>query len=528
MNIPINIETLLAGKVVESERIEFKKGWNPTRIMRTVAAFANDFENLGSGYIVVGIEEVDGMPKRPAFGFPPEQYDQVQKEMIGYCNLIRPPYFPRLSLEEIDGVYVLLIWVTAGSNRPYEIPKDVKAKKKEYEYFIRKYSNTVKANAEQKQELISLTAKVPFDDRANTVFEISEINYSLIREHLYEIKSKLYPASTTMSALELAGDMNLTQGAPEHLFPKNVGLLMFSENPKKYFPGAQIDIVEFPEGLGSKQFNEKIFEGPIQKQLKNAIDYIKSTVIKNKVVKHTDRMEADNFANYPLEAIEEALSNAVYHKDYELPNPIEVRILPESIEIISYSGVDPSLKQADFDSGTVRSRRYRNRRIGEFLKELQLTEGRGTGIPTIMKALSENGSNPAIFDTDEPRRSYFFVEIPIHPDFIAASSDQVGDQDKVLIDKDKEAKDQVRNQVGNQVRNQVVDRIVMVLKYCVQPKTKNEILDKIGLSRQSKYFIENIGPAIGAGFLEMTIPDKPTSKSQKYITTEKGRKVLSK
>ena len=424
MNIPINIETLLTGKVVESERIEFKKGWNPSAIMRTVAAFANDFENLGSGYIVVGIEEDNGMPKRPVYGFPPEQFDQLQKEMIGYCNLIYPPYFPRLSLEEIDGKYVVLIWATAGSHRPYEVPKDILAKHKEKEYYIRKYSSTIKVNAEQKQELFSLAAKVPFDDRVNTSVGVDELNYALMREHLFETGSKLFADSTSMSAIEVAGYLNLTQGPPELLLPKNVGLLMFTENPKKYFSGAQIDIVEFPEGVGSKQFNEKIFEGPIQKQLKNAISYIKASVVKNKVVKHSDRAEADNFANYPMEAIEETLSNAVYHRDYELPNPIEVRILPESIEIISYSGVDPSLKQADFDSGKVRSRRYRNRRIGEFLKELQLTEGRETGIPTIKNALVRNGSGPAIFDTDEPRRSYFYVEIPIHPAFLVPETEE--------------------------------------------------------------------------------------------------------
>lgn len=43
--------------------------------MRTVGAFANDFENLGSGYIVVGIEEENGMPKPPVYGFPTEDFD---------------------------------------------------------------------------------------------------------------------------------------------------------------------------------------------------------------------------------------------------------------------------------------------------------------------------------------------------------------------------------------------------------------------------------------------------------------------
>ena len=75
-------------------------------------------------------------------------------------------------------------------------------------------------------------------------------------------------------------------------------------------------------------------------------------------------------------AIEEALANAIYHRNYELLDPIEVRILPLALEIISFNGVDPSLKQSDFDKGIVRARRDRNRRIGEFLKDLKLTEGK--------------------------------------------------------------------------------------------------------------------------------------------------------
>ena len=115
--------------------------------------------------------------------------------------------------------------------------------------------------------------------------------------------------------------------------------------------------------------------------------------------------------NIPIN-IEKLLSGTVVESE-----PIEVRILPNAIEIISYSGVDPSLKQIDFDSGKIKSHRYRNRRIGEFLKELKLTEGRGTGIPTIKNVLARNGSPPAVFDTDEPNRSYFHVEIPIHKEF---------------------------------------------------------------------------------------------------------------
>ncbi|MBW1745895.1 MAG: AAA family ATPase, partial [Deltaproteobacteria bacterium] len=95
--------------------------------------------------------------------------------------------------------------------------------------------------------------------------------------------------------------------------------------------GIQIDVVEFPNGLGAKEFNEKTFTGPIQKQLRDALSYLKTNIIKSKVIKYDDTEKADKVYNYPYPAIEEALANAVYHRNYELRDPIEVRVLPSSI-----------------------------------------------------------------------------------------------------------------------------------------------------------------------------------------------------
>lgn len=65
MALPINIEDLLGGLVVEGNRVEYKKGWNPDPIYRTICAFANDFDDTCGGYIVVGVDEVDGRAVRP-------------------------------------------------------------------------------------------------------------------------------------------------------------------------------------------------------------------------------------------------------------------------------------------------------------------------------------------------------------------------------------------------------------------------------------------------------------------------------
>ena len=73
-----------------------------------------------------------------------------------------------------------------------------------------------------------------------------------------------------------------------------------------------------------------------------------------------------------------------------------------------------SISKEDIAKGDMlKSRRYQNRRLGDFLKELALTEGRSTGVPTIQAKLAENGSPRAIFETTDDRLT-FLVTIPIH------------------------------------------------------------------------------------------------------------------
>ena len=52
MALHINIEELLNGNAVENNRLDFKEGWNPDSIYRTICAFANDFEDTGAGIII--------------------------------------------------------------------------------------------------------------------------------------------------------------------------------------------------------------------------------------------------------------------------------------------------------------------------------------------------------------------------------------------------------------------------------------------------------------------------------------------
>jgi ATP-dependent DNA helicase RecG len=432
--IPINIGKLISGQIVENERIEYKKGWNPAAIYRTICAFANDFENIGGGYIIVGAEEEKGRAKRPVTGIPLEQLDAIQREMIGYNNLIRPFYAPKITIETIDNVAILVIWIPGGNNRPYEVPEDITAKEKRYRYYIRRYSSTVQANKDERDELISLTRQTPFDDRLNTQATIEDISPLLVREYLSKIKSTLINQIETEPPREIYRAMDLVSGPDEHLYPKNIALMMFNYRPDKFFPYSRIEIVEFPNGLGDPTFYEKpAIVGPVYVQIQKALEQLESVVLKERIHKLPDRAEAQRVWNYPYRALEEAIVNSLYHRSYEMREPVEIRILPEAIEIINYGGPDRSSKLEEIKKGIIHNRRYRNRRIGDFLKELDMTEGRGTGIPIIRKEMAKNGSPEPQFDTDD-YYSFFMTTLPIHPAFL--ESEVINEQLNGLQDAD--------------------------------------------------------------------------------------------
>ena len=247
MALPINIESLLSGSAVESNQLEYKEGWNPDTIYRSICAFANDFEDTGGGYIIVGVKEEHGHAVRPVLGVNPESIEQIEKDMVGYNNLIRPYYQPRLFIEEVDGKTIFIIKVTAGERRPYKVPDRITAKQKDFNYYIRYNSSSIVPKDEYERELINLANRTPFDDRGNDQISLRDISTTLLRDFLVEVGSDLADQDLTGDNLKKVLDqMDLLESTPEGFKVKNVAAMMFCEHPEIFFKMTQVEIVIFP------------------------------------------------------------------------------------------------------------------------------------------------------------------------------------------------------------------------------------------------------------------------------------------
>ena len=189
--------------------------------------------------------------------------------------------------------------------------------------------------------------------------------------------------------------------------------MMFCDHLDKFFPYTQVEITKFPEGSikNPNNFIEvPVIKGSVPTMIKRTMEKLQDMVIEEKVTKVDYQMESIRRFSYPYQALEEAVVNAFYHRDYQSYQAIIIEIEPDCVRIISYPGIDRSISLKTIAEGErFKSRYYRNKRLGEFLKELDLTEGKSTGIPTIQEELRNNGS---------PKATFVTVEIPIHPDFL--------------------------------------------------------------------------------------------------------------
>ena len=422
--LPINLDDLLHQRSVESVRVEFKASWNEgttgNQVLRTVCAFANDHQNLNGGYVVIGVEEHGGKAVLPPAGVGAEDLEKVQIWLRGRCRAMEPPCVPFFSPELVEGRHILVVWMPASEERPHRAP-DAQGN---WKYWIRVGAETVDAEKSgQLGMLLEQTARVPWDDRLLAGARIEDLREAKVREHLHDVRSGLATPGASLDAREIYRRMRVTKAVNDHEAPRNVGLLFFSEDPERWFPGARIEVVQFAAGRAGSVQDERFFRGPLADQVRGCLGFLEDFA-RAHLQKDRDRSQVRGWVSYPQIALREAVVNAVYHRGYDRSHvePTKVYLYPDRIEVMSYPGPVPGIEAVHLaPGGSVPPVPARNRRIGEFLKELRLAEGRLTGLPQIYSAMEQNGSPSPSFDFD-PGRTYFRVTLPAHPEYVAVSA----------------------------------------------------------------------------------------------------------
>lgn len=416
---PLNVEDLIHARSVESIRIEYKTSFNDVTknsIIATISAFANDFQNLNGGFLIIGINSQDGEPELPPVGLELNALEKIQQKIRVACKHIDPEYQPLIIPISFQEKNILIIWAPAGDNRPY---KSFVIKNNDKKCFhVRQGAETVQAKGEIERQLIELTARIPFDDRRNLSANILDISPILVKRFLKEINSELLNLQPLPNDLDLYKSIRICNDYQGVQIPRNIGLLFFNEKPDKFFTGCLFEVVHFADDAGGNLIEEKKFIGPLDNQINSVVEYL-DNLTNVQIRKLPGKTQVERTIAFPYEALEEAIANAAYHRSYDNVNePNKVYLYPDRMEIISYPGPVSGITLEHLKgSSPIPPIPSRNRRIGELLKELRLAEMRGTGIPKIRRVMQQNGSSDPIIDFDS-ERTFFRVILPAHPRYL--------------------------------------------------------------------------------------------------------------
>lgn len=448
----------------------------PKRLYDSLSSFSNQD---GGGTILFGLDEAKGFEIVGVYDL-----QDLQKKVTEQCNQMIPPVRAVFTAAEINGKFICSAEIPSvdlterpcyysGTGRikgSYVRVGDADLPMTDYEIY------TYEAFRKHQHD----------DERTIERAKLSLLDQDKIQNYLMRMKEER-PGFSRLSMDQAYEMLAITREG----LPTLAAVLNFGLYPQGYFPQLAITAIVVPgKEIGdinqdaARFLDNKRIEGILPEMLSEAISFCKrnmkvSTIIDPQTGERKDKTE------YPIEAIREAVLNALIHRDYSHyteGTPIQIDFFTDRMEIHSPGGLYGRMTVEDLGKTRPDLRNPVLATMSEFLLK---TENRYSGIPTIRREMAAAGLPEPVFIN---QRNEFIV---------------------ILYNERKAAE---------KAAPQTQDMKEPLLEFCRTPKTRREIADYLGINTVFYAMQHYVQPLLENGKLEMTIPEKPKSRNQKYVT----------
>ena len=246
--------------------------------------------------------------------------------------------------------------------------------------------------------------------------------------------------------------------------------------------------------------DDKEYEGNLIYLLKSGSEFIRNNSKVRFVKEAQYRVDKPDYAE---RAVTEALVNALIHRDYiVLGSEVHIDMFDDRVEITSPGAMFGGGSIQEYDIYNIRSMR-RNPVIADLFHRMKYMERRGSGL---RKIVSETEKLPGYTDSCKPEFSSTttdFVVILKNVNYHHGLSIMATTHDRT------------HDRTHDATHDEVYDKIIA---FCIEPHSKSEIAEHCGYRNTKNFTKKYMYPLLNAGILKMTLPDKPKSKYQKYIT----------
>lgn len=436
-----------------------------------MSSFSNRDEG---GIIIFGIDEANGYEKCGVYDL-----QEIQQKITEQCDSMTPKVRPLFSYATEDGVAFCSIEVPSMDIT--ERPCYYSGKGRLKGSYIRVGTNDEPMTEYEVYSYEAYRKKYQDDIRAIDRVTEGAINAAALNGYIARL-SENKPNLSRLDAHQISDLMSITVDGKYSL----TATLLFSLYPQAYFPQLCIIATALPgEEVGEVGENQERFsdnqriEGTIKEMLAEAMAFVRKN-IRVKTIIDKDTGERRDITDYPMTAVREVILNALVHRDYSIHTegmPIQLQIFSDRIVVTNPGGlygritVD-QLGQIQPDT--------RNPVLATALETLKITENRYSGIPTIRREMLEAGLRAPEFA--ENRGSF---KVTLYREHASAQNDEDS-----------------------------------ILAFCGIPRSRQEIADFLGIKSVTYAMSTYVYPLVEEEKIHLTIPDKPKSPAQKYVTAK--------
>jgi len=352
----------------EGLTVEFKEKFS-SRIDEDIVAFAN----TKGGTLLLGVRDNGTIAG-----------ERLTNDLKGKINSIARNCKPSISVEVSKSDNIIVIEVPEGAEKPYSCGSG---------YYRRLNGNTQKMNHDEIRVMFRESDVLSFEEKPVKRFSFDDISRAKILKFTKEAGIRIGKTSTE----DFLRSLNTTDDGRV----KNLGALFFAKEVHKFLPQAQMTLLVFKGTEKFHIFDRRDVKDDLLTQFNEAIRFLERHLNVRSEIKGVNR---EDIIEIPLEALREAIVNALMHRDYSIAgSQISIEIYDDRIEILNPGGLPSGLPKKAFGTMSVR----RNELISDLFFRLRKVERVGMGIKRMRKVMKAAGLKEPEFETNGFFRALF-------------------------------------------------------------------------------------------------------------------------
>lgn len=519
------------------------------------------FSNSRGGRLLIGVRDKTGEMN-------PLSYNETQDTNQKLSNIATQNVDPRIGIETdsvaVDGGNIIVVTIKEGINKPYKDNKGIIWAKQGSDKRRIVDNNEI---AEMMEDCGTFIPEISAVDATVEDLDLGPFKEYLLKRFENPLRlSGIMPAdydSKTLDEIIGAISRNITldrlltnlrlMRADGRLTLS--GLLLFGKSPQLFRPTLTAKCISFyGTSIGGSRFRDKVNDADMEGNLRHQYDTIMAFFRRNlRYVQPGDEFNTQGVLEVSDIALSELVMNALIHRSLARTAPIRIFILDDRIEIHSPGNLPRGLAIDDIEKGTSMPR---NEQLFYHANFLLPYSGAGTGI---LRAVDEglkmefkndeklhefviiiprqtfNTSYESFGDQDNEKCHQVEEPSSLQKELSSEKSNQVEElsnpQKELSDEESNQATNGVANGVANGATNQVGSRQpskkeltgkqIDIINFCSVPRSAAEIMNRLGITNQTRHKVKYIQPLVEAGFLKLTHPESINAPNQKYVKVKR-------